>query len=195
MRTMCYRREIDREDGYFIANVGTVSWDALPTPANKKGPAIRVSNAALENGRIAADVADYARLNEFTEDEYASPEFRENYIKALRGELEGWKLVGINICPGGCPCLIFVSDDFDGCEMLYIERAPWLQVVFEVDREDGGTDKYLLKMSDEGNGRYFMSVVEYYEHGTTETIFEGGYRKIPECPDKGWYYAYVIESR
>ena len=194
MRMMSYRRELDCENGYFIANTDVCCWDVVPTPDSYKAPAIRVSNVPLEDGHIVSDIAGYVSFNEFTENEYVSAEFRGNYVAALRGELKGWKLVAVNIRPNTSPCLIFVSDSFKWCEMLYIDQAPQLRVMFEVKRENEVFDKYLLEMSDQGHGMHILKVTEYYEYGRCEIVFNGMYNG-ERSPDSKWEYVYVTEYR
>lgn len=194
MRMMSYRRELDCENGYFIANTDVCCWDVVPTPDNYKAPAIRVSNVPLEDGHIVSDIADYVSLNEFIEDGYVSAEFRENYVAALRGELKGWKLVAVNIRPNTSPYLIFVSDNFEWCEMLYINQAPQLRVMFEVEKENEVFDRYLLEMSDQGHGMHILKVTEYHEHGRYEIVFDGIHGK-EKSPNSNWEYVYVTEYR
>lgn len=193
MRTMEYRREINSEDGYFITNAVEKCWDIIPTDANREGSAIRVSNAPLENGETVADVSDYVNLNEFTEDEDMDPEFRDNYVKALHGELPDWKLVAVRFSPNCEPCLIFANENSIDWEDLYIERKHRLRVMFEVDREDGGTDKYLLEIREEGYEKTSQRVTEYYDYGTCEIVFDGIPYYKSETNDKNWEYVYVTE--
>lgn len=192
MRKMSYRREMYCEDRYLITNADREGLDAddLPTYENRINPGIRACNTPRKDGAIITDMADYAQLNITLEDDEITPEFRDNYIKILRGELPGWKLFRIELHPGGDPCFNFVNEDSGADEHLFIERAPGLRIAFEVDREDGCTDRYLLVVE-----RKSMILTEYYDHGRCEITFDG----IPLCTDginsEEYSYIYIAEYR
>lgn len=199
MGTMPYRREFHCEDRYIITNTpesykGDVSSDATARHANQICPSIRISNLPQKNGEIKVDVADQAVLNWMLEDDEITPEFRENYIKILRGELLDWKLFAVELHPCGDPCLNFVNKDTGADEHLFIGRVPGLQIMFEVDRVNGYTDKYLLKIEHGSCSGTSMVLTEYYSHGRYKIVFDGisVCKTIPN--DEEWRYIFVTET-
>lgn len=199
MRITGYRREFYCEDKHIITNTpesykGDISsGDVTAMHVNQICPSIRISNVPQKNGKVKVDIADQAELNMFLDDEDITPEFRENYIKILRGELPSWKLFAVELNPNGNPCLNFINEDTGASEHLFIERVPGLQMMFELDRVDGRTDKYLLKIEHGSCDGTSMVLTEYYNYGRCEIIFDG----TPICKsnpaDKQWEYIYVTE--
>lgn len=198
MRTMSYRSEMYREDRHIITNTpesykGDVSsGDVIAMHVNQICPSIRISNVPQKDGEIKVDMADQAALNWTLKDDEITPEFRENYIKILRGELPSWKLFAVELNPNGNPCLNFINEDSGVDEHLFIERVPGLQMMFEVDRADGYTDKYLLGIEHGSCDGTSMVLTEYYSHGRYEIVFDG----VEFCkshPEDDWEYIYVTE--
>ena len=199
MRITGYRREFYCEDKHIITNTpesykGDISsGDVTAMHVNQICPSIRISNVPQENGEIKVDMADQAALNWTLKDDEITPEFRENYIKILRGELPDWKLFAVELHPGGNPCLDFVNEDTGADEHLFIERVPGLQIMFEMDRADGYTDKYLLRITATDDGETSMVLTEYYSHGRCEIVFDGVPLYSHHSHDEEWEYIYVTE--
>lgn len=194
MRIMSFRREMYCEDRHIITNVPENYRGNTATFVGWKGSPIRVSNFPQKNGEIKADMTDYTELNIFATNEDTTPEFMENYIKILRGKLPGWKLFKVELHPGGDPCLNFINENSGAEEHLFIKRMPRLQIIFEIDRADGYTDKYLLEIEKGSHNGTSMVLTEYYSHGRYEIIFDG----IPLCENNSdnmqWKYIYVTET-
>ena len=192
MRTMSYRSEMYREDRHTITNIPeSYKGDVAVFLDKREYPSIRVSNFPQKNGKIEADMADYAKLNWTLKDDEITPEFRENYIKILRGELPVWKLFEVELGPHLDPCLNFINEDSGVDEHLFIERVPGLQMMFEMDRADTG--KYLLDVQYGNCDETSMVLTEYYSYGRYEIVFDG----IGFCkgnPDEEWNYIYITET-
>ncbi len=196
MRKTSYRCEVYFEDRHTITNTPESCKDEISGDiamhVNRMSPSIRVSNFPRRNGEVEVDVADQAELNWMLEDDEITPEFRENYIEILRGELPAWKLFAVDLHSNASPCLNFINADTGVEEHLFINRVPGLQIMFEMDRADGYTDKYLLKFEHGSCDGTSMVLTEYYSHGRYEIVFDGsGFCK--NHPDKEWDYIYVTE--
>ena len=189
MRTMTYRIELERDDGYMISNAD-VSWEGMPERENFTHAPIKVSNAPWENGQIVANVDDYVELGSDYED--TDPYFRDNYLKALHEKSRDWKLIGVRIDSLGAT-LLFGNRATHRIEFLYIGAAPFLRVWFDVQRADGSTDRYLLRITEAGNERRAVRVTEYFSGGRREIAFNRGGDFDAKCPDTNWAYAYVTE--
>ncbi len=196
MRKTSYRREFYYEDVHIITNAPGNCEDEPSDTAmrvNRISPSIRISNIPQKNGKIKADIADCVELNWMLRGDEITPEFRENYIKILRGELLTWKLFAVEIHPWGSPCLNFVNEDTGASEHLFIKRVPGLQMMFEVDRADDYTDKYLLRIKATDDGETSMVLTEYYSHGRCEIVFDGVPLYNHHSHDEEWEYIYVTE--
>lgn len=193
MRTMSYRSEMYREDRHTITNIPeSYRGDVAVFPDKREYPSIRVSNFPQRNREIEVDLANQARLNCTLADDEITPEFRENYIKILRGELPGWKLFEVELGPHLDPCFNFINEDSGVEEHLFIERVPGLRIMFGIDQVNGYTDKYLLDIQHGSCDGTSMVLTEYYSHGRYEIVFDG----IGLCkgnPNKEWEYIYVTE--
>lgn len=195
MRMMYHRITLDSSDGYIITNA-EVGWEAMPAPANYEAPAIRVSNEPLD-GKVVGNVDDCISKESF--DEITAPDFKANYIQALHGELNDWKLIGVRISRNDIT-LFFACESTYNIEFIHINSAPWLRLRIEAPTYNGSIDTYLVEMSTDvtsttGEQTHFMKVTEYEPKGRREIIFENGNSFQTECLDSHWNYAYVIEYR
>jgi len=203
MRKMSYRIEIDRDSsGYFISNADTDnSWDCLPAKTNERHPPIRIQSVpCIDNCyELMGKLEDFASSLE--DDGYRDSEkttyfkSREEYLSALRGESEDWKLIGIQVDDAGAT-LKFVYKDKRHEEplFLYPVKDKCIKLRIEVDHPNGNTDCYLLYIE---NGQYgnIIRLTEYEPWGHREIYFKNR-TYIPEHPDDACYfYALVVEHK
>ena len=72
----------------------------MPQKVNINAPGLRVYSAPIgETGQIVVDIDEYVEPNDFAED--VTPDFKTGYLKALHGQLAGWKLMAVKISKGG----------------------------------------------------------------------------------------------
>ena len=192
MAIATYRKEIFTEDGYVISNAD-VPWESMPQKVNINAPGLRVYSAPIgETGQIVVDIDEYVEPNDFAED--VTPDFKTGYLKALHGQLAGWKLMAVKISKGGYVCLAFINVDTWAEEDLYIKTSPYLRVMIEKQLKDDTIEKTLLTLSSENGTPNSTMVTEYLPHGKNEIQFEPLYGDKPH-PDENWSYIYVTEYR
>lgn len=191
MRIMRYRIELNADEGYLICNA-TTTWNRMPKASNLEHPSIR----------IKGDVDLLAKYVETGNDESddlnpESQDFCTNYLQILHGERPDWVLAVIKIGKTGITLAFF--NRTSGYEKdLYVAWSPYLNVTFEVDREDGGVDTYQLAMSaDETdiNRLRRLTIMECDTHGDREVCFTPRYLTEASGPDNSWDYAYITEFR
>lgn len=192
MRSICYRMEMEESDeGYLIYNAET-TWNTMPTDDNLKRASIRVVNEPM-HGKVTADIADYIELSDAGK---ISPYFEANYVRILRGEIPEWVLAVIQITRLGVS-LAFFNRKTGEEEDLNIKWPSYLSVRFEVEREDGGVDAYVLCMAaaEDGHGLNYLSVTEYDDHGhrSRELRFTPTTLMETTGTGDGWSYIYVTE--
>jgi len=193
MRAMTYRIELDAENGYVISNTNEASWESLPCRESFSHPPIKVSNAPMESGRVVGNIDDYAEPDWDGSDS----DFLKNYLKALHGESDDWRLVAVSIDRDGAT-LLFGNEETGSIEFLHIRHTHHLRVWFDVYRESGSFDRYLFTMWEEAHGEKTyrrVRVTEYTPSGRREIVFIRGNDCDAECPDPHWRYAYVTEYR
>lgn len=191
MRTISYRIELDREHGYVISNADA-SWESLPAQDSFNHPPIKVSNAPLDDKWLVGNVDDYVELSDPDDDT-----FQDEYLKALHGESEIWRLIAVSIDHIGAT-LLFGNKETHYTEFLYIQHANYLRIWFDVYRESGSFDRYLFTISEDTNseGAYkSVCVTEYAPSGRREIAFNRGVSYDAKCPDPHYVYAYVTEYR
>lgn len=189
MRSLTYRIELDRHDGYFISNADVTSWESLPCRENFTHPPIKVSNAPIEGRRLVGNIDDYI---EPPDD--ACDDFQEKYLQALHGEIDDWRLIAVGVnCYGAT--LLFGNGETNETELLYLSKAYYLRVWFDVYREDGGIDRFLftIAQADERGEQYAVRVTEYTPFGRRQILFNHEIYCEAECPEDHWQYAYVTE--
>lgn len=205
MRTMRYRLELETGDeGYLIYNAET-TWNAMPTEENLKRPSIRVKNAPW-GGEVVTDFASCVQIDDYYETEpefdgtsmrFLHDSFKTNYLRIIQGEFPNWVLSVVRIGRSGIT-LAFFDRETRQEEDMFIEWAPQLSVIFEVNRLDGsGVDTYLAQMStdriDTEKGRR-LKVIEHDAYGRREISFAHDYfDKCTKKPGEDWDYVYVTE--
>lgn len=195
MRMMSYRVELDADGGYLIANA-ECDWNGMPMSENRQAPALRISCEQSYHGRDIANLDDYVEPTTFDED--TDPELKDNYVRALHGDLPGWKLVGVNI-DAVYISFMLLNTNMLKYELLNTKPSPYLRFTIEAPAYGGGGNKYLVETSEDDNGggetTKFLKVTEYYATGKREIIFENDNLLKPYHEEDAWKYAYVIEYR
>lgn len=183
----------DFDEGYLIYNAET-TWNTMPTDDNLKQASIRVVNEPMP-GKVTADIADYIELSDAIT---IPPYFKANYVRILRGEIPEWVLAVIQITRLGVSLAFFNRKTGEEGD-LGIKWPPYLAVRFEVEREDGGVDTYILRMAAAENehGLNYLSVTEYDDHGRRSREFRFTPATLTEAeePSDDWSYVYVTEYR
>lgn len=190
MRSITYRIELDQDHGYVISNADA-SWESLPDQDSFNHPPIKVSNALLDDKWLVGNVDDCVELSDPDDD------FREEYLKALHGESENWRLIAVSVNRAGAT-LLFGNKETNRIDFLHIQHASHLRVWFDVYREGDSFDRYLLRMSEDAYGDSTLKAVditEYAPSGRRVIAFNRGLDYDAECPDPHWVYAYVTEYR
>ena len=200
MRRMCYRREFDRDDRYFISAVDDATcWDDLLAAKNQQPP-IRVQNIPCTAGidETIGNVDDFVSSleDEGLQDSESTIYFRtrEEYLKALHGQSEDWKLIGIAIDDVGVTMAFAYRDGTDS-DILFLNavKDKRIKLQIEVDCPSGNIEKYLLYIENGQYGKKIM-VTEYEPWGYREIYFKN-HSYIPEHPEREYFYASVIEHR
>jgi len=192
---MRYRIELDDADGegYILCNAKT-TWNAMPRPANLQRPSIRAKNVPEYGGTVQ----DFASCVSLSDDlEGINPEFRRNYLRILRGDLPNWVFGAVQITRR-IITLAFFERESGAMEFLYVDWVPSLKVLFEIDRENGGVDTYLVKTFADEEGpqkRHYLSVTEHDAYGERDIVFATNVAGRSTTPDDNWPYAYVTEYR
>ena len=195
MRNMKYYLPLNKDEGYIIANTN-VAWDTMPTPESYRCPPIKITSVFLYDE--AVDLAPYVRLGWDFEDDLeseAEAEFEKNYALALRGELKGWKLVGIRV-NDILVTMMFAHQEADVYKVIYLcPPRQTLRIMLETERADGGTDRYLLTAFATDDQQEFIQVTEYGSFGCREICFTGFHTdSYPTAePGKAYFYVQVTE--
>ncbi len=202
MRKMKYQMAFDRIDGYFITNADTdASWECIPVTANAQQPPIKLQSIPYVDGYddLIGNIGDF--VTSLDEQGYYDPEktiyFRDQseYLDALYGKSEDWKLIGIQI--DDCEAtLMFVYKDGFHSEPLFLTpiAGKSLKLLIEVPHCCSHTDKYLLYVSNCQFGNT-ISITEYEPWGYREICFKNC-EYIPEHPDiSGYFYVDITESK
>ena len=207
MRSMRYWVELESEDeGYLIHNAET-TWNTMPSEENLRRPSIRVKNALYE-GKIVNDIASCVSIGDFyelepefdgTPERFLHDTFKANHVRILHGEMPEWVLGVVQIGKDGVTMAFFYRETGQE-ETVYVDWTNHLEILFEVDREDGnGVDTYQVRMLASGpeyENEHSLKVTEHDAYGKREILFTpdlyaGGVYK----PGDGWVYAYVTEYR
>lgn len=201
MRKMSYQIEIDRDaDGYFISNADTDDlWDCLPGEANEQHPPIRIKSIPYGHNEPAANLEDF--VSSLEDDGYCDSEktiyfkSREEYLSALRGESEDWKLIGIQVDDVGATLKFAYKGKRHGESLfLYPVKGKRINLLIEVDYPDGNAERYLLYLEDMDYG-LMVRLTEYEPWGHREIYFKQ-HSHIPEHPDNtSYFYALVVEYK
>lgn len=194
MAIFTQRVEIRADDGYVISNAD-VDWESMPQEANLERPGIRlISSTQGERRQATVNIDDYVELDNGDKD--LSADFRKNYIKALHGQADNWKLMAVQIQYGYHVTLAFINVKTGREEDLYITTPPYLRIAFEKEQKDGTIDKYLLEVSSDRNGQQrSIHVTEIFPYGERVIHFENRFGDELAHPDKEWEYIYITEYR
>lgn len=201
MRKLSYQIEIDRNaDGYFISNADTDdTWDCLPGKVNEQHPPISIKSIPYGHNEPASNLEDF--VSSLEDDGYRDPEktiyfrTREEYLSALRGESEDWKLIGIQVDDVGATLKFACKDRGHGEPLfLYPAKGKCINLLIELEYPDGSTERYLLYLEDMDYGSV-VRLTEYEPWGHREIYFKK-HSHIPEHPDNtSYFYALVIEYK
>ncbi len=202
MRTMSYRIELEKDDGYIIAN-SSDDLDTIPTTESFFNPPLRIVDIGI---RCCVTDPDYIlKLEDYLEvvdsSDHVDEGFRQCYRKALYKETNGWRLIAIEISRFGV-YFWFGNRESRRAELLRLKTEDdfYLRLMLHAPRSDGGTDQYLLARGDtvSSPGRYSLCVTEYnfdFHGGRREISFDRGVEHDKDHPDPEWEYAYVKEYR
>ena len=201
MRIMRYFIALAKEKGYVISNADT-TWDTIPTQKNLNNPPLRINSVTSASGK-PTDLAEHAEVGQ-VKLENVSPEFETehanfeaNYTLALRGELKGWKLVGVRV-EDFYISMIYAFREFHEYRFVYLSPGDeGIRIMFETERYDGGIDKYLLEAREEEGCCRYLQVTEYESRGYRELHFTAEQPNMYHNPDLDKEYSYieVIEYR
>lgn len=204
MRSMRYRLEVEAGDeGYLIYNAET-TWNSMPTEVNLQRPSIRIKNVPVCE-KIVADIASCVEPCDFYEGDPLVDSatlsrhywFKANYARILRGEFPEWVLSVVRINSGGVT-MAFFDRETGQEEDLYVDWTDRLEILFEVDREDGsGNDTYLVRLSSDGlncEDDHYLEVTEQGAYGKRKFVFNPRYNESTGS-DERWDYVYVTEYR
>lgn len=188
MRITKYRMEYDRHDGYMILNAGLDedSIPAIPAKTNLNHPSIRVVN-------VVKDITDCVEISDGGL--YKIPKsFRKNYKKALLGQSAEWIFYCVHITKRAVS-LRFVSRKTGLEESLFIVPPNHARFCFEVDREDGSTERYLLSISrtEKCDEPCNITLTEHYSYGRRVLTFSRGLNCVEQCQHPSWEYVYITE--
>lgn len=194
--------EFDESDGYFISNADVdESWDCLPTVANAEQPPIRIQNIPCVEGHeeTRSNLDDF--VTSLKDNGFHDPmktigfKSREEYLHALRGESEDWKLIGIRVDDVEATLEFVHKDDRFYGEPLFLSPTAGgcINLLIEVDGFDGSVDRYQLYMEDGQYGK-MIKLTEYEPWGYREIYFKNR-TYIPEHPDSSYFYAHVVEHK
>lgn len=97
MRTMSYKIAMGYADRYEISSTHD-SWDYISKKERENTPAIRIKSEPFPKGYAKCgqviDLDDYIEPCHIWRDE---PELYDNYLKAIHGDLRGWKLITLKV--------------------------------------------------------------------------------------------------
>lgn len=154
MRKLTYRITMGDYDKYVITNATSTSDMPLDMPSeeNFSAPALRIQSEPFPKGYKmcgqTVNLDDY--ISPFFDcNEY--PELEANYLRAIHGELEGWKLYGLYIEKNHIN--LEIGKDEENYVILEIVGAPCLRFSVEVPTLNGEIAKYdIMASMDDPNG-------------------------------------------
>lgn len=195
MRTMRYRIEMEDGKGYVISNADTTLEDIV-TDKNLNRPPLRITNIPLKGERgVVSNIDDYVTLDKG--DDRINKDFRKGYLKALHGELKGWKLIAISI-DNWRITLYFACEETQSYEYLYVSHAPRLKFMIEDEQENGIVNRYQVKTltsHHKGHEHYEAYVTEYESNYRRVLTFGNTIRQRSKKSHEDWKYVYVTEYR
>lgn len=192
MRTLKYRMEIDRFEGYVITN-SERGWQENSSTKALTAPPLKIYDAP-DKHHMCSSVFDYVRAYED-----ADQNFLSQVKKAVKGESKKWILTGIRINKDNVT-LAFANKNTCEEETAYIKRCTSLKFIVEGSRENDKTQKFLIDLSGDHNADQwvYVAVTEPFISGKRRIIFNlyGNPQTVDssDC-DSPWTYAYVTEYR
>lgn len=170
MRILTHKITMEDGDIYTITNaVKAGSCPSIPSEEHFSAPALRIKNEPFPKGyKIHGQTINFDEYTEayFNREEY--PELEDNYLHAVHGELNDWKLIMVHIEKNHIQLEIGKSEeDFT---VLEIVGAPALYLSVEAPALGGqSTDRYVICASmedhDRRDGAYSRIVVSEYSDG------------------------------
>lgn len=207
MRKMGYRMEFDRDEEYLIANVDYAEhFDELVCCGNDQPP-IRIRSIPYVDGpfeenddRYTGDLKSFIEFHPIGGESHSLVNAHETeeefFVRVLYGQSEDWKPVGVSIDDVCAQIALVYKEGMErigGYLYLFPKKDESIKILIEVDRPDGSTEKYHLYMEGKQDVN-LIELTEYWPWGRQEIYFKG-YPGIPEHPDRGYFYATVIEYR
>jgi len=139
MRKLTYKIAMEDCDEYVITNATSTS--DMPSKENFSAPALRIQSEPFPEGYKMC--GQTVNLDDYVEPLFnfdADPELKANYLHAIHGELEGWKLYMISIEKNHIK--LEVGKDEDNYGILEIVGAPLLRFSVEAPTLNGKIAKY-----------------------------------------------------
>ncbi len=145
MRTMSYGITMRYFEGYEISAAHD-SWDYISKKERQNTPAVRIKSEPLPKGYAkrgqVIDLDDYIEPHFLRSD---VPKLYDNYLKAIHGNLKGWKLIEVKI--SRLRIELTVGDNKGDYYCFEITAAPHLYFSVEAPNLDGKTDKFIIEAS------------------------------------------------
>lgn len=199
MRIMEHRLDMP-EDGYVISNTDD-AWDAMPQRGSFIAAPLRV---IPKPSKVDAHLDDCVEVVDLGED--TDPEFykRETYLKALHGDLPGWRLIGVQVSDVGVYFRIAHElNEYGDWEELCIKPST-KHTCFDIEAPsyNGSINCYTIVIGydkayfDDGKP-YFLRVTEYHSDYKRDLIFQhySELRKLNAAIDAHRMYVTVREYR
>lgn len=173
MNTLGHKVEMEDGDIYLISNtvMPPTSWFLSPRAENYRVPAVRIESEPFPEGHTrygeVVDIDEYIKPI-FDEDLDADDALWENYLQAVHGEFEGWRLIAVFIEKNHVKLMI--GKDEENYQYLEVTAAPELQFSTKAPNYRGQITKTTIhiKMEDPNgldpmkNKAYtWISVVEH----------------------------------
>lgn len=145
MRTMSYKITMRDFDKYEISSARD-SWDYISKKERENTPAVRIKSEPFPEG--------YARCGQVIDlDDYIEPHFLrsdvpklyDNYLKAIHGDLKGWKLIAIKV--RRMHIELIVGNGKGNYNHFKITAAPHLYFSVEAPTFGGKTDRFIIEAS------------------------------------------------
>ncbi len=145
MRTMSYKIAMGYADRYEISSTHD-SWDYISKKERENTPAIRIKSEPFPKGYAKCgqviDLDDYIEPCHIWRDE---PELYDNYLKAIHGDLRGWKLITLKV--EHMHIELAVGNDKGDYRCFNITAAPHLYFSVEAPTFGGKTDRFIVEAS------------------------------------------------
>lgn len=136
MAKMTYGIYLDHEPHCYIISNADMEFAEDTLPETFANPSIKMTILEIETDNL-----EYVFSAD--EDPQNHPELVENLSQALRGELPGWALTGVNVCAGGLYLIYRTrhepvpNDNGELCGDGVVFSNGNFKLLFELDRADG----------------------------------------------------------